>query len=93
MELNKIENLYYLNNLEKYLQEVFEFMEELLRLEESIIENRKNFKKFLSNKVEDEIYSLTHEDGSNSGASQLPILMTETFEKLKNACYQAENRE
>ena len=32
MELNKLENLYYLSNLEKYLQDVAEFLEKLLRL-------------------------------------------------------------
>jgi hypothetical protein len=52
MELNKLENLYYLNNMEKYLQEIYEFMEELLKVEEEIIENRKNFKKFVSDKMD-----------------------------------------
>ena len=52
MELTKLENLYYLSNIEKYLQDVMEFVDELLKLEESIIENRKSFKQTLSSKVE-----------------------------------------
>jgi len=32
MELNKLENIYYLNNIEKYLQDVQTFMERLLRV-------------------------------------------------------------
>ena len=32
IELNKLENLYYLSNLEKYLQDVMDFVEELLKI-------------------------------------------------------------
>ena len=55
MELNKLENLYYLSNLEKYLQDVTEFLENVLRAEEKIIENRKNFTKSLGNSVQSKV--------------------------------------
>lgn len=45
IDMNKLENLYYLANLEKYLQNVSEFMDNLLRLEERIIENSKVYMK------------------------------------------------
>ena len=41
MELNKLENIYYLSNIEKYLQDVQTFTEKLIRVEEKIIQNRK----------------------------------------------------
>ena len=47
MELNKLENLYYLSSLEKYLQDVTEFLEKVLQTEEKIITNRKLFTKNL----------------------------------------------
>jgi hypothetical protein len=59
MELNKLENIYYLNNIEKYLQDVQTFMERLLRVEEKIIDNRKNFMKTLSKEIEEKIVGVT----------------------------------
>ena len=47
MELNKLENVYYLSNIEKYLQDVQTFTEKLIRVEERIIDNRKGFMKRL----------------------------------------------
>ena len=58
MELNKLDNLYYLSNLEKYLQDVAEFLEKLLRLEERIINNRKNYMKKFAGLVENKINEL-----------------------------------
>jgi hypothetical protein len=57
--LNKLENIYYLNNIEKYLQDVQTFMERLLRVEEKIIDNRKNFMKTLSREIEEKIVGVT----------------------------------
>lgn len=56
MEINKLENLYYLNSLEKYLQDAMQFVEQLLKIQEEIINNRKSFKKTLVEKVENELY-------------------------------------
>ena len=52
MELNKLENLYYLCNLQKYMQDVTEFLEKVLRVEEKIISNRKGFPENLGAMVE-----------------------------------------
>ncbi len=45
MEVDKLENVYYLGNLEKYLQDVQTWTEKLVRVEEKIIANRKGFMK------------------------------------------------
>ena len=58
MELNKLENLYYLSNLEKYLQDVTEFLEKVLRLEERILTNRKLFTKNLGAAVQSKVESV-----------------------------------
>lgn len=52
MELGKLENLYYLSNIEKYLQDVASFVADLMKLEETILDNRKSFKTTLNSKVE-----------------------------------------
>ena len=55
MELNKLENLYYLSNLQKYMQDVTEFLEKVLRVEEKIIANRKGFTKNLGAMVQSRV--------------------------------------
>lgn len=55
MELNKLENLYYLSSLEKYLQDVTEFLEKVLQTEEKIITNRKLFTKNLGSAVQSKV--------------------------------------
>lgn len=70
MELNKLENIYYLNNIEKYLQDVQTFMERLLRVEEKIIDNRKNFMKTLSKEIEEKIVGVTMDYQLKNGSAQ-----------------------
>lgn len=43
MQVNKISNLYYLSNLEKYFKDVSDFLRRVLDLQEKIIHNRRNF--------------------------------------------------
>lgn len=41
MEIHRLENVFYLTNLEKYLQDVSTFLEKVLALEERVLQNRK----------------------------------------------------
>jgi hypothetical protein len=41
MEVNRLENVFYLTNLEKFLQDVSTFLEKVLSVEEKLIRNRR----------------------------------------------------
>jgi hypothetical protein len=72
MDINRLENIFYLSNLEKYLQDVASFLEKLLQVEEKIIRNRKDYMRSFGNKVEVKIYELISRfENKSGGASSL----------------------
>ena len=58
MEINKLENIFYLTNLEKYLQDVSTFLEKVLSIEERVISNRKEYMRDFGSKVDIKIADL-----------------------------------
>ena len=62
--MHKLENIYYLANLEKYLQSVSEFMDRLLSLEERVIENSKSYMREFLTKIEEIVNELKDRYGN-----------------------------
>jgi hypothetical protein len=52
MEVGRLENVFYLTNLEKFLQDVSTFLEKVLSLEERVIRNRRDYMRDFGTAVE-----------------------------------------
>jgi hypothetical protein len=70
MEVNRLENVFYLTNLEKFLQDVSTFLEKVLALEERVIHNRRDYMRDFGNAIEIKISDLVDNYGNNQHQSQ-----------------------
>ncbi len=86
MEVGRLENVFYLTNLEKFLQDVSTFLEKVLSLEERVIRNRRDYMRDFGTAVEIKISDLVDSYGKSDSPS-LNDLIASQFDLLESALY------